>query len=339
MSNAIKHTLEKVINNNTIQYEIIELPINDIFLWKENPRLQYQLNLNFGSEITDQDIEKIIWSDKRTEVLMKQIKSDGEVYERLIVTKINNQNIVLEGNRRLVACRKLISLYPYDKNINKFSTLPVEYVKNISEKDIRYLLSSIHISGKLEWDSFEKANVIYDMLNIDNYNKEKLSSHLGLSTKEIDTLLLSHKYTKEYLDIYPSAKNVEKFTTFKHIVNSKLKDRFANDSALRKEIFHLMETDKISNCRKVIFLSQVLDNKDAYDKLKNENLDEAIKILDQLDPTISNKKFKSLQNVNKIIDKLSIQNIKNLSPSEYQILNNLFLTLQKVVKCRGENFE
>ena len=79
--------------------------IDDLKLDVKNPRLHSELGLLArNGQVTEAEIEEKIWEQNDTKQLLQQILADGGLIEPPFV---RSDNVVSEGNRRLVCLRKI----------------------------------------------------------------------------------------------------------------------------------------------------------------------------------------------------------------------------------------
>ena len=155
------------IRGNTIPYTEKLIPVRELAFYPDNPRI-YSEFLN-PEDQTQENIQKKLVETEDVKELRAQLDSDGQVNEPLLCVPIDEGSElrakytyqVLEGNRRLAALR-----------MEKKATLPMTdvtchildlsgYNEKIRESLIFQLLGQVHIIGKKNWETYERAAYIY----------------------------------------------------------------------------------------------------------------------------------------------------------------------------------
>jgi hypothetical protein len=136
------------------------IPVTELKLDSNNVRFRH-----IGINLTDEQIEELIWSDPDTIKLYKDIQNTLGIIEPLYV---DSNNIVIEGNRRLVCLRRICREIRNDviRNIPlayidpiPCRVIPVEVNQVVKDE----FLARIHIGGKKEWRSLDQASHLYEL--------------------------------------------------------------------------------------------------------------------------------------------------------------------------------
>jgi hypothetical protein len=170
---------EVVIQGKTIRLMHDALPLKDVLLDEDNPRIRYRLKLEQGRKSLDTVIEMM----PEVRALRKDIERNGGLRERIIVQQIRNGKWkTIEGNCRTVCYRSLHKKAPGD---SRWQTIPARILPvDVDERHIAILLSDFHIAGKIDWKAHEKAGQIYHM-----------NRNLGMSYDDIAASLRTSKST------------------------------------------------------------------------------------------------------------------------------------------------
>jgi hypothetical protein len=171
-------------------------PLN-LKLDEKNPRFKVTVSSS------QEDIREYMLLNEDLLSLAKKINDMGVLLpgERLVVVTENNQNIVLEGNRRTAIYQMFLDrslvpraydrLFPYPNTalVDEISSIPVDLVDS-RERAMPYLAAR-HIEGVRQWSSVSKWRISYD------YYLQ------GKSAREIaDILMLSPSDTKRFICNY-----------------------------------------------------------------------------------------------------------------------------------------
>ncbi len=161
------------------------LPTADLHFDRKNPRLaEYRIT----KSTTDDDIISIRWDAMDVKELVQSITASGYFpHEPLIVTTEGNKNIVIEGNRRLVAVKALINpdlvkskgwdVPTLSKSeLAKLRKLPVTIS---GRKEAWRYLGFKHVNGPAKWSSYAKAEYIADIHRKYQISLEDIAEQIG----------------------------------------------------------------------------------------------------------------------------------------------------------------
>jgi hypothetical protein len=122
--------------------------------------------------LTQDQADTFLYEDSKglegSELLLKALKANGGTSDPLIVQRRNGFYVVREGNRRLACLKRLkeeahnegIEGYPPDK-FDKVSCAILP--DNITEEDIMIFMGQLHVSGRKEWPTHDKAWLVWWM--------------------------------------------------------------------------------------------------------------------------------------------------------------------------------
>lgn len=209
--------MRRTILKKEYLFEEQEIPIEKLLFWDENPRIYSALYSQYGKGVKpdnqaelQEKIFQILRKSDDVRELGRQIKEARGLTEPLIVRKIldinkqsNDLYYVLEGNRRLAACK----IIHEDKSLKAIRTsiLYCEVAGNeITDSAIHSLLGTLHIRGKREWDPFAKASYLRrrcESSNIDDVARE-IGESSSVIQKQIDTIKLMEEADERREDRY-----------------------------------------------------------------------------------------------------------------------------------------
>ena len=214
LSGEADHILPGLTNTDgkKVGLPLIYVPLTDLKLDPNNVRFRH-----VGLNLMDSQIEEMIWQDFDTAKLYHDIQNTLGIIEPLYV---DSNNVVLEGNRRLVCLRKLGREIRGDVIRN----IPVMYIDpvpcrmipakvDLSIKD--EFLARIHIGGKKQWRPLDQAAHLHELHNVHGKTIELLSEIASLSTYSIQLSIKAYEITSEYHKRYPKdAEWVSKYSYF-----------------------------------------------------------------------------------------------------------------------------
>lgn len=169
---------EATIGGNTIRLRHDEVPLDEVVLDDDNPRIRYRWGLRPGKALDD-----VILGFPPVKLLLKDISQNLGLRERVIVQETaDGRYKVVEGNCRTVVYRQLQKEDPKE---DAWKELPVRILpKDVDPRVIAILLVGFHVAGKIEWDAHEKAGQVYHMVK-----------RLGMEHAEIAMLMRTSKAT------------------------------------------------------------------------------------------------------------------------------------------------
>ena len=241
----------KHILNESVEYSIENISINKLRFWPENPRIYadlYKLDgtgelHNYSDSLLQEEIYKKFTKKNHIRKLKKNIRNSGGLTEAIIVKERGDSKIydVIEGNRRLAACRLIFEKNKDSSTSQNLRSIPCEVLPNeISDRLIFGLLSSLHLSGKLQWDPFEKASLI-----------KRRFDELGDARLVADEMNLTVKFVNKQINIIKLMReaNVNRKDKFSYFdvayTNTKtrqyIKDSTNNRKKIANEINHYHE--------------------------------------------------------------------------------------------------
>ena len=169
---------EATIGGETIRLRHDQVPLEQVVLDEDNPRIRYRWGLRPGKAMDD-----VVLSFPAVKSLLKDIRQNGGLRERVIVQDtVDGHYKVVEGNCRTVVYRRLHKDDPED---DAWKELPVRILpQKVDQRVIAILLVDFHVAGKIEWDAHEKAGQVYYM-----------SKRLSMEHAEIALLMRTSKST------------------------------------------------------------------------------------------------------------------------------------------------
>ena len=147
------------INGRNVPYTIEVLDTAELRYWEENPRVYaaVQGNPEF-SKASSQRKQEIIYrqmlKEESTSRAKEGMERHGGLQEPLIVDF--RGYIVIEGNSRLAAARKLA-----ENDESHWGALECKCYNDITEEEKIALLNQMHIQGKVQWTPYAKAATYY----------------------------------------------------------------------------------------------------------------------------------------------------------------------------------
>ena len=171
-----------------------KIKVSDILLDVENPRFASYFERLGRMQPTQDDIMLYLMKNESISTLATNIHKTGGLHpaESIVCIKQGEQYIVLEGNRRVSACKALCKIYSENSiiwiPIDVVPTFPLLHpdtdkilIDSISILDVvvyeareqaQLYISDKHIDGVKKWESIEKSSYFHkmfrDMLGINS---------------------------------------------------------------------------------------------------------------------------------------------------------------------------
>lgn len=242
--------MKRTISGKDYQFKEADIPIEKLRFWRENPRIFAEVHSPYGapsSDFTDLQIQQKIYEKlKSTEhsnvrELREQIEQSG-LTDPLIVRKNSEHGgyDVLEGNRRLAACKMILERYEGKSRVDlikRFSSLSCEIAPDkFPDNHVFALLGTLHISGKINWPPFAIASYVkrrVEALEKGGLSKdiamEQAAREIGYRKPEIETriaIINLMKYAKE--------KVTEKYSFYDVLTRNRVVRKDLEDKTLKK---------------------------------------------------------------------------------------------------------
>lgn len=326
------------LQGKDIPYSRTSVHVDQCELDATNPRIQFLIGQR-GKNISQNDLDGLIWEKDAVKALAQSIFQNGGVYDAIIVQRNgeNDKYRVREGNCRTVASRHLLEQHPNDK---RFMTMPaMVFDVDLTDEDLAVLLADMHVAGKIRWDAYEQAKHVHDLYTIYGKTYDWLSDHLRLSKSKITELLLAYKATNEYLVSHPEPGNVKKFSLFHEVVKKKeLREPFNERMDFKQKVHTLISEGRITDSKQVRDLPMILENQEAAKALLEEGFEEAQKVLIRDDPSLASDLFLSIKNATEKLKKApanDLQDLKSGDPQKLIMLRNLHRAIEDLATLAG----
>lgn len=354
-----------------MKLEKVTVEIDNLLLDPNNPRFadisDDALNIDksrFGeAAIQAAAYEKMTNPKFETITLSNSIATVGFVpVDNIVVARINEtQFYIIEGNRRATAIKYLLKQHQLglttlsEDNIQKLKSIDVLVVDDVenSTEFIGMIIQGIrNVSGIKEWDAFQKAQFINEMIEKGKQPGE-ISRTIGMSVKEINryyktySVMLQFKTDEEYAGKWkPSF-----FSHFDEVLKKPaLREFFEyNDETIRfdntdnlKRFYEWIVPDEggrvaISDAHNVRRLSELIGDKVALNYLDDKNLDKAINYINQ--KYFNQNKITASECINKI--NAAISAFKNILAEglEKELSEEEFAELKTGIDGMLENYK
>lgn len=198
------------------------LSVEHLKLDVSNPRFSY-----FSEKKMNQtEIVKFLIERFKVYELAKDIAADGYwINEEPIVCKEGDNYVVLEGNRRVAACKILLNPYKYLSNQRAQNILKYNYSKDKllchiapTRKSADVLIYRRHTTTPVErWETVSQDAHLFKLYDEDKYSIEEIASLLSQSTTNVRKALRRyhiHQYAMTLFEDNPTLRDAVSSDTF-----------------------------------------------------------------------------------------------------------------------------
>lgn len=291
---------ETIVDGTTILLTHDDVPLEDIELDRDNPRIRYRLSLETnGTPATDKNLSSIILGLPEVKQLRRDIERNGGLRERVILQENGDGKLkTIEGNCRLTCIRDLAKKNPNDPRWKKISAriLP----KDVNPKHIAILLSDFHVAGKIRWEAHEKAGQIYHMVNNLGMTQDEVAVYLHASKSTVNRYLNAYsmmidKFLKIDNGKY-AGEGQRKWSYFDEFYKKKeLRDMLKNDPEFGNEFCRWVGEGKLPNGADVRELPTILRIPEAREAFETgKSIKEVKKVIEAAEPEQGSDFFKLL---------------------------------------------
>lgn len=320
----------------------IMIPIEKVFLDRDNPRIQFLIDsfITKGIKLEDITQKQLMLGLKvktrgEYESLKESIETKG-LLEPVWVVQDGNNYIVIEGNTRRLVFEDLSHKYP-DKEQWKNITARV-LPPNTPKDTIAFLRLEYHLGGKQAWDPYERARYLYN-LRENGYTTERLARESRSSETEIKNDIKAFEVMRDnFLPKYGAEIDnpLEKYSYFVELVG---KQRIRN--LLRSGQFSIddyckwVAEEKIPRAIDARDLPEIFSHEEVAKAFKEKGYQEAIDLLSTVKPDAVSPLFRDIEKVTEQLMQLrnyEIIQIREEEPAKKEKINNLIKVAQAVLK-------
>ncbi|HTE39636.1 MAG TPA: hypothetical protein VK629_02330 [Steroidobacteraceae bacterium] len=327
--NEQKSTTQTVtIENRSIPVTAEDIPLDDVKLDHDNPRIRENLKKRNGKSgiATQKDLQKMILELPGVSSLQRSIRDNKGLHERIYV---RDDGVVAEGN-----CRTAVYLWLREtqKKEQCWKTIPAYRLPaNITPRQIAVLQGHMHVAGKITWRKHEQAGHLHYMHTKLAMQPMEIATAMGMSQTEVELLLKSYDVMNEL--VLPRVKTGdgrEKFSTVLELFKVGGMKEWSDKKANVKQFADLVVNGKVSRGQDVRAMPKIIADPRALEALKKEGFSKAISIVGKKDPTADSQLFKKLKGTAKALKTIRKPLIERLrtGKEEQQILKDLHSALK-----------
>lgn len=204
------------VNLDGIPTEIkrLKIPLKQLILDIENPRIQYYLDTRLNDDITQDKVKfALAEGNDQYERLKDHIKRNRGIYDPIWIVPKDGYFLVIEGNTRAFIYEELSEKYVNDKKWKEIDAYILPY--KIDRNVINFIRLEKHLFGPTPWAAYEKARELYRLHTQEDYSLKRLEQLTKLSTYEIRNNIQAYMDMEEqYLKKYNKPSERLKFSYF-----------------------------------------------------------------------------------------------------------------------------
>ncbi|MHB8928360.1 MAG: hypothetical protein ACYC9Q_12050 [Bacillota bacterium] len=258
------------IMGRRVPYTVEEIDIYSLKYFIENPRINYLMSKCPANAVTDNVIEKALFDLDSTKDLIRDIEDNRGLLEAVIVL----DSVVIEGNTRLLAYRRLYERVPHDQHWRNIRAHVIQ--EKLSSDEVFSLLSNYHIKGKTQWDLFEKAAYMDKMVR-EGKTIDQVRKIAGSKGPRVETMLKSYHAMKDvYLKKVDGTEDVQeslhKFSYFDALFSNKGLAGNLEHSEFLDEFCDWVIEGRLPKAQDVRELDKILGNKKAKEIFLDDSL-------------------------------------------------------------------
>jgi len=262
--------------------EYKELPIDQIEIDKDNPRIANYLSIYDPANV-DNNIIELLLETKRPvcESLRESIKENKGIIHPIIVNKeANGTYRVIEGNTRL----QIYKDFRKDNIPGNWNTIKAIVYESLDNDHIHSIRLQAHLVGPRDWDSYSKAKYLNYLYNVEHMPMNTIISFCGGSSKatEIKNMISAYNDMEDYyrpLCDDDTQFDIKKFQGFVELQRKTVLDSIKSHGYTKTDFSRWIQDEKISVLQDVRRIPDILKSKKATEAFLKINSVEAKKIL------------------------------------------------------------
>lgn len=335
--------IEKPEFQSSVQFSIagrkLTASINDVKLDQlhldpDNVRFRH-----ITRKMTEKDMDEYIWDEEDTKALYNDIKWARGLQNPLFIARAEQGYVVWEGNRRLVALRRLVGDINggeiADLAVSNFDPVPCYvFPDGVKPYEKAVYLAREHVSGKREWRKLNQAAHVYELSEVYKYPDGEIATILNVSKPTVGHTIHAFKATMEYGKHYGDQDKqwLQRYSYFFEVLKRKdLKEWTQQDGNLALLMTKIAQP-AFKRAEEVRQLPKVIKDDDALQAFEKGTMEDALEIINKKDPSIGSPSFKTLKD--------AIETLKNMPRSEIlaTVTDEARLRMLKELKVEVDSF-
>lgn len=275
-----------------------KIPLKQLILDIENPRIQYFLDTRLNDNITQEKIKfALAEGNDQYDRLKEHIERNGGIYDPIWIVPQGEYYVVIEGNTRSFIYEELSEKYV---NEEKWKTIDAYVLPHRIERGvINFIRLEKHLFGPTPWDAYEKARELYRLNTQEDYSYKRLEQLTKLKASDIRNNIQAYMDMEEqYLPKYNRPAERLKFSYFVEFRKNKDLKRLVNEGKVSLLDFCDWVGEGKFRCGEDIRkLPAVLKDKQSREALIDYDFQAALDQLEQKNPAAKSKLFEKIEDV------------------------------------------
>jgi len=340
-----------IMPGKTIEAELMFIPLNKIKLDPKNVRFRHLFE-----ELSDEEMEEKIWAEQATKAWFSEIKFIQGLSEKPIVQPVKDYFVVREGNARIVCLRKLKKTMLEKKENIPLWIDPQECVvlpKTVTETEIAIYLTRIHVGTKTPWAAFNKAGQVFDLKTVHGLTYDVIAKSCGIGKATAMRMVATYKALLDYFKKYPEKKDIGLYSYFYEFYKLEKKlEKVGMENWPKENLDQFMEwihNGQIEYGKEVRLIPYIITDKEAYQVLRNGGtIENAIKVLETVDPTVGSILYKRLGKLMETLDGFSYEEMVSTAENPRKLrylkelrkkIDDLITNIESIQKAKKKSSE
>lgn len=291
-------TLKVNLDGISTEIKRLKIPLKQLILDIENPRIQYFLDTRLNDSVTQEKIKfALAEGNDQYEKLKEHIERNGGIYDPIWIVPKEDYYIVIEGNTRAFIYEELSEKYVNEEKWKAIDAyvLPYKVERNV----INFIRLEKHLFGTTPWDAYEKARELYRLYSDEDYSLKRLEQLTKLRTSEIKNNIQAFMDMEEqYLPKYNKPSERLKFSYFVEFRKNKELKRLVNEGKISLMDFcDWVGEGKFGRGEDIRRLPLVLKDEQSKQALIDDDFQAALEQLEQKNPAAKSKLFEKIEDV------------------------------------------
>lgn len=308
-----------------IQSKLTLLPVNEILLDEENPRIKQYLE--YYDEITSEMIALALTDSSDSEAitsyraLKDSIKTSGGIIHPILVNHdAQGQYIVIEGNTRTQIYREF-----KEHNVpGDWNSIPALVYEQLSELQKHEIRLQSHLVGPRDWNAYSKAKYLYNLSVNEGLPMNQIISMCGGKASEINKFIQAYEYMERYYRPYVNEKGYDfdtrEFSKIAEYLNPRVQGAVTRKGFAENQFAKWVADGNINKAQAVRSIPAIMKNDEALSVFLKDDISSAEKVVhaaELKDADLSEYPYEKLAKELRIkLEILSGVEIKNLANND-----------------------
>ncbi len=335
------NTISVNLDGIPVKIKRSKVPLNNLILDIENPRIQYFLDTRLNDNVTQEKVKfALAEGNDQYEKQKEHIERNRGIYDPIwVVPKDDTYFLVIEGNTRAFIYEELSEKYSNEEEWKAIESYILPH--KIDHNAINFIRLEKHLFGPTPWAAYEKARELYRLHTHEDYSLKRLQQLVKLTASEIKNSIQAYMDMEEqYLRKYNKPAERLKYSYFVEFrKNRELKKLLKDGKVALSEFCDWVGEGKFARGEDIRKLSMVLKDDQATQALIDDNFQVALDQLEQKNPSAKSKLFEKIDDVVKGIECLPFGELdeikRGMQPAKVGSLKKLHQVLTNLLEDIG----